>query len=361
MPILENLHAELKDGTLYLSATDLETYVTRVVEIGGGIDGEACFNPARLYNLLKTGGTSRVEITVDEDFRLNIESNNGTFNEKGDDPEDFPDRLGLRQLRKKGRFGGDGEGEPEMDWVLSADSSVISNMLGGATPFVLPNDDGGKDTLKYVHVETEDNTLTVRASNGTEIYRARREIAGQPKEVSTLLPTSLANHAGDFATNDEVNFYLQDTRGLFFSDSKIVTGKLSHRTPLNIDKAIRDDDGMFCFSMESDDLRSALVRAGCYTRKDGICRFTIDADRVQLQSSEAAVGSEMEETLPVEVERPRVYGPPRIEAVFKIQTLRKCLSPFKKEKVTFEFYGVGRPAFLRKGDDVLVGAMTIAE
>ena len=370
LPILKTIHLSLQGGRLYLSGTDLEVYLTRYLDVTGQASGRAAVAPERLTGLLKNTPEEETIIVqvVKEggDTFLKLQSQSGAFSEEALDAEDHPSDGRLDLYQEKNLVDST---EPE-NTLVSQPGSVLGDLLKRAAPFVLHQNASGKEALQFVHLEVLRPDLIIRASDGSSLFRASVNVEGRilSGDVlngvghSILLPRSLCSEVGRFEDESEIVYSFHEKFACFSAEGRIVSGQYSHREPLDIDTVLPDDDPMYAFEVEATDLTDALTRAGCYShfgktssRTKGTCRLGINKDFVTLTARSVEGRLHMRERLPVEVEVPRAYGPAEGTANFNLTTIRRAISAFG-DTARIEFYGAGKPVFLRY-ENRLVAAM----
>ncbi|MBC7758322.1 MAG: DNA polymerase III subunit beta [Phormidesmis sp. FL-bin-119] len=91
LPILENFLFEIKDGTLTVSATDLQTSMTTSLAVESKEDGKVAVPSKILLETLKTLPDQPISFSVDDKtFSIEISAGDGKYKLSGENGEDFP-------------------------------------------------------------------------------------------------------------------------------------------------------------------------------------------------------------------------------------------------------------------------------
>ena len=91
LPILENFLFEIKDGSLTISATDLQTSMTTSLPVESKEDGKVAVPSKILLETLKTLPDQPVAFSVDaQTFAIEISAGDGKYKLSGENGEDFP-------------------------------------------------------------------------------------------------------------------------------------------------------------------------------------------------------------------------------------------------------------------------------
>jgi len=92
LPILDNFLFQLKDNSLIITATDLETTITSKVELDMADEDGSVAIPAKiLVDTLKTFSSTPLTFTVeDESYTITISAGEGNYKLSGYDAEEYP-------------------------------------------------------------------------------------------------------------------------------------------------------------------------------------------------------------------------------------------------------------------------------
>lgn len=193
LPILENFLFEIKDNTLTIYATDLQTSMVTSLLIEAKEEGRVAMPSKILIDTLKTLPDQPVAFSVDtKTLAIEISAGDGKYKLSGENADDFP-KI------------------PVVDNVSKV--SIASNILSEAinkTIFAVSNDEL-RPAMSGVLVELNEKSITFVATDAHRLVRYRRTDIGAenstsiilPKKALTLLKSSLPND--DTAVSIEYN------------------------------------------------------------------------------------------------------------------------------------------------------------
>jgi DNA polymerase III subunit beta len=90
LPILEDFLFEIKDKTLSVTATDLETVMKVHLDVESKIDGRICIPHKVLSDYLKNIADQPITFSVDKSYGIDITSDNGKYKIMGENADNFP-------------------------------------------------------------------------------------------------------------------------------------------------------------------------------------------------------------------------------------------------------------------------------
>ena len=91
LPILENFLFEIKDGTLTISATDLQTSMTTSLTVEAKENGRIAIPSRILLDTLKSLPEQPIAFNIDDNtFAIEINAGDGKYKLSGENGEDFP-------------------------------------------------------------------------------------------------------------------------------------------------------------------------------------------------------------------------------------------------------------------------------
>lgn len=175
LPILEDFLFEISKGKLKVSATDLETSMTAVMDVESKEDGRIAVPARLLLDTLKTLPDQPLSFDIDEKtFAVEITTENGKYRLAGENGDDFP-RI------------------PVPEDVKSLEVPCAS--LGSAiihTLFAVSNDEL-RQAMTGVYVEIGTENLTFVATDAHKLVRYRRLDAKGKDDATFIMPKKALN------------------------------------------------------------------------------------------------------------------------------------------------------------------------
>lgn len=170
LPILENFLFEIKDNTLTISATDLQTSMVTSLPIEAKEDGRVAMPSKILIDTLKTLPDQPVAFSVDtQTLAIEISAGDGKYKLSGENADDFPKIPVVDNVSK-----------------VSLVAAVLSEAIN-KTIFAVSTDEL-RPAMSGVFVQLSEQTITFVATDAHRLVRYRRTDVGTDKATSIILP-----------------------------------------------------------------------------------------------------------------------------------------------------------------------------
>lgn len=175
LPILEDFLFEISKGKLKVSATDLETSMTAVMDVESKEDGRIAVPARLLLDTLKTLPDQPLGFDIDEKtFAVEITTENGKYRLAGENGDDFP-RIPVPEDVKS------------LDMPCPSLSSAIVHTL-----FAVSNDEL-RQAMTGVYVEIGTENITFVSTDAHKLVRYRRLDAKGKDEATFIMPKKALN------------------------------------------------------------------------------------------------------------------------------------------------------------------------
>ncbi|MDB5263052.1 MAG: polymerase subunit beta [Adhaeribacter sp.] len=170
VPILENFLFEINEGTLTITASDLETSMITEMHVEAKENGRIAAPARILLDTLKNLPDQPVTFTIDEEtYTIELSSANGRYKLSGENATDFP----------------------RVPVVKSSNSIEIpSNLLARAinkTIFAVSTDEL-RPAMTGIFVQLNENNITFVATDGHRLLRYRRFDVSTGNTTSIIIP-----------------------------------------------------------------------------------------------------------------------------------------------------------------------------
>lgn len=269
VPILENFLFEINEGTLTITASDLETSMITEMHVEAKENGRIAAPARILLDTLKNLPDQPVTFTIDEEtYTIELSSANGRYKLSGENATDFP-RVP----------------------VVKGNNSieVPSNLLARAinkTIFAVSTDEL-RPAMTGIFVQLNENNITFVATDGHRLLRYRRFDVSTGNSASIIIPrkafTLLKSTLPAEPTTVRVEF---NTSNAFFSfeNIRMVCRLIDERYPdyENVIPAQNPNR----LVIDRYDLLSSIKRISIYSNK------TTHQVRLRIAGSELHVSAE---------------------------------------------------------------------
>ncbi len=213
LPILDNFLFELKQETLIVSASDLETTMSSTLEVESESNGSVAIPARLLLDTLKTFPEQPLTFIIEENNTVEISSNHGKYALAYADGQEFPKAVSLENPSKT-LFSGN---------VLA---TAISKTI-----FAAGNDDL-RPVMSGVFFQFSTESLTFVATDAHKLVKYQRTDISASENAEFIMPKKPLNLLkGILTANDtEVTMEYNDSNARFTFDNidlvcRLIDGK----------------------------------------------------------------------------------------------------------------------------------------
>jgi len=342
VPILENFLFEISDGTLKITASDLQTSMITELEIEANENGSIAVPARILIDTLKNLPEQPVTFSVEEEsYSVEISSDNGRYKLAGENATDFPKVPAVS----------DG-------YSVTFSSDILSKAIAN-TIFATSNDEL-RPAMTGVYFKLDESSATFVATDGHRLVRYRRvDIAGDvsnsmiiPRKALTLLKSCLPAEA----TTVEVEF---NPSNIFFefNNIKMISRLIDERFP-DYDNVIPASNENI-MSIEKDEILSSLRRISIYANKSTHqIRLKITGSELVLSAEDLDFSNEANERLACD------HDGEDIEIGFNARFMMEVLANLESDQIDIKLdapnkAGLILPKANEENEDILMLVMPV--
>lgn len=328
MPILETVLATAGDGSLTLRGCNLAQHVEATCEVQHDPDHNgprvAALPQGRITDTLKAlPDDTDVQVLVDSDYTLRIETDQGSYEMLAQQPDNFPDL-------------------PDVDPDTAIEVGDLIDEGIARTSFATA-DDALRPAMEGMLLEPNGERSYAVATDGHRLSRLRLDldIAGP----NLILPNDALSMMERI---DGSLLQVGPDHVVLRSEGAAVYTRVIDETYPNYESVIPDNDDTM--EVRREELLGAVKRAGIYTSSmTNQIRLTVSPDHLVVEGEDVERSSESEETVPCNYD-----GDEPLEIGFNSQYLQEVLSVTESEQVRFELSSPNRAAVARPvGNDDL--------
>lgn len=329
LPILDNFLFTIKKKNLNISASDLETTITTLVELDKvDKDGTIAIPAKLLLDTLKTFAEQPLHFTVDDKtFGIEIASDNGKYKLSGQNGDEFP-KI------------------PTVDSAASLDinSSIIFNAID-KTLFAAGNDEL-RPVMSGVLFQLTSSGLTFVATDAHKLVRYTRKDAKTKKSADLILPKKPLNLLKSLLTNsdEKIKFEYNDANAFFkFSNIELVCRLIDGKYP-NYDAVIPKENPNQ-LSIDRVAFLNSIKRISIFSNKTTHqVRLKIAGSELNLSAEDLDFANEATERLTCS------YTGDDIEIGFNSRFLVEMLNNLQTDNVILEMSAPNRAGILLPGE-----------
>lgn len=215
LPILDNFLFELKDSKLTVSASDLETTMSSVVNVESDTDGSIALPARLLLDTLKTFPEQPLTFVVEDNHTVEISSNHGKYALAYANGNEFPKAVALE--------------DPS---TTTISGEILATAIS-KTIFAAGNDDL-RPVMSGVFFQFSTEGLTFVATDAHKLVKYTREDVSASQVAEFIMPKKPLNLLkGILAASDEtVKIEYNDSNAKFtFENSELVCRLIDGKYP----------------------------------------------------------------------------------------------------------------------------------
>ena len=342
VPILENFLFEINEGTLSVTASDLQTSMMTELEVEAKEDGSIAIPAKILLETLRNLPEQPVTFSIDDStYSIEINSDNGRYKLAGENATDFPKVPSVS----------DG-------YSVNISSDVLSRALNN-TIFATSNDEL-RPAMMGVYVKLDETNTTFVATDSHRLIRYRRvDVASDmghtmiiPRKALNLLKTTLPQE------NTSVNMEFNASNAFFdFNQIKMICRLIDERYP-DYENVIPVDNNN-TMNIGRGEFLSSLKRIAIYANKTTHqVRLKLTGSELQISAEDLDFSNEANERLSCE------HDGEDIEIGFNAKFLIEMLGNLESDKVTLRLSAPNRAGILTpdekdENEDILMLVMPV--
>jgi DNA polymerase III subunit beta len=324
LPILENFLFEINNGTLTISATDLQTTMTTTLPVEAKENGKVAIPSKILLDTLKTFPEQPVIFTINDDnFAIEMSAGDGKYKLSGENGEDFPKIPKVENAAS-----------------LGVPASVLAEAIN-KTLFAVSTDEL-RPAMTGVYCQMSSDNLTFVATDAHKLVRYRRRDAKADVSNSFILPKKALNLLKSALPSEDVNVNVEyNSTNAFFSFNNI---NLICRL---IDEKYPDYEAVIPVNNPNKLTIDRTMLLNCLRRVSIFANKTTHQVRLKLSGSELQISAEDLDFSNEAYERLSCqYEGEDIEIGFNARFLVEMLSNLQCEEVALEMSTPNRAGIL---------------
>lgn len=326
VPILENVLFEIEGGNLLITASDLQTSVMVELQVESKEDGSVAIPAKILIETLKNLPEQPVTFSIDDqNYNIEINSDNGRYKLAGENSADFPKVPGVN----------DGYSSDINSEILN---SAISNTIFSTSTDEL------RPAMTGVFFRLASTGCTFVSTDGHRLVKyIRTDIKGDEVDHDMILPRKSLNLLKSILPTDkssDIKLDFNASNAYFsFENIKMVCRLIDERYP-DYDNVIPSDNSN-TVTITKSELLGSLKRISIYANKTtNQVRFKITGSEILISAEDLDFSNEANERISCE------HDGDDIEIGFNAKFLIEMLSNIESEKVILKLSEPNRAGLL---------------
>ncbi len=326
VPILENVLFEIEGGNLLITASDLQTSVMVELQVESKEDGSVAIPAKILIETLKNLPEQPVTFSIDDqNYNIEINSDNGRYKLAGENSADFPKVPGVN----------DGYSSDINSEILN---SAISNTIFSTSTDEL------RPAMTGVFFKLASTECTFVSTDGHRLVKyIRTDIKGDEVDHDMILPRKSLNLLKSILPTDkssDIKLDFNASNAYFsFENIKMVCRLIDERYP-DYDNVIPSDNSN-SVTITKSELLGSLKRISIYANKTtNQVRFKISGSEILISAEDLDFSNEANERISCE------HDADDVEIGFNAKFLIEMLSNIESEKVILKLSEPNRAGLL---------------
>jgi len=342
LPILENFLFEIKEGTLTISATDLQTSMTTSLAVEAKDNGRIAIPSRILLDTLKSLPEQPIAFFVDDQtFAIEISAGDGKYKLSGENGEDFPKIPVVENASS-----------------VNLPASVLAEAIN-KTLFAVSNDEL-RPAMTGVYCQFATDSITFVATDAHKLVRYRRKDAKAADNASFILPKKALNLLKSALPSEDVNVALEynNTSAFFkFGNINLVCRLIDERYPPYESVIPQNNPNKLLIDRLA--ILGSLNRVAIYANKTTHqVRLKINGSELNISSEDIDFANEAHERLSCQ------YEGSDLEIGFNAKFLIEILKNLGSEEVSLEMSTPNRAGLILpvggdENEDVLMLVMPV--
>lgn len=325
LPILDDFLFELKDDTLSITASDLETTMTVTIPLDKAEDPGSVTIPAKiLIDTLKTFADIPVQFTINkETLGVEISAGEGKYKLSGHNSDEFPVAPELEETV-----------------MVSISTELLVNAIN-KTLFAAGNDEL-RPVMSGVFFELTPDDITCVATDAHKLVRYRRTDFNATESASYIMPRKPLNQLKTIlsASEGDVTIDYNQTNAVFSFENVKMTCRLIDGKYPNYE-AVIPTDNPHKLTIDRVSLLNSIRRVAIFANQSTHqVRFKLSGKELLLSAEDIDFSNEAKERLTCS------YDGDDMEIGFNSRFLQEMLTNIDSEEIIIEMSAPNRAGIM---------------
>lgn len=342
VPILENFLFEISEGSLVVTASDLQTSMIAELPVEAKDSGNIAIPAKRLMDTLKSLPNQPVTFSIDQDtYTVELSSQNGRYKLAGENATDFPKVPAVSNGDK-----------------VDLPSETLLRAISG-TLFAASNDEL-RPAMNGVYVSFEPTHTTFVATDGHRLSRFRRVDITSDINNSVIIPKKALNLLKSSLPSDNTNVSMEYTSSnayFTFGNVQMICRLIDERYPEYENVIPVENPNQLLINRA--DFLSSLKRVSIYANQTTHqVRLKITGSELHISAEDIDFSNEASEKLPCE------YTGTDMEIGFNAKFLAEILNTSDTSQIKLELSEPNRAGLVipvdgDENEDILMLVMPV--
>lgn len=339
MPILENFLFDIQNGSLTVSATDLEIALKSSLNVAADENIKMVVPARLLYDIIRSLDDTQITFETEPNSKLKLSTDNGVYNLSYSPSEDFPEIPAVSREKEIGFSGNDLKKAFDQTAFAMSKEDMRPAMTGTLLEFTA-------EGLRFV---TTDGHRLVKFINKT-IQASVTEQYILPERAISVLIKQLGE--GD------VKLYLSKTHASFIiGDGEFITRLIGEKYPAYNSVIPLENENLMVINKAQ--LQSTIKRMLLFSASTSKqVKFSISKSNLEVSAEDVDHGSDAKENVACE------YNGESMDIGFNTSYVNDVLTHLNSEKITFKLHSptkacIIEPNKIEENEDLMMLLMPV--
>ena len=283
LPILDCFLLELRDGTLFMTASDNETTLSTSIEVNQADgDGRFAVNSKTLLEALKEISEQPLHFSINpNNLEITVQYMNGKYSLMGQNADDYPEAPSL--------------GENTVD--LSVGTDLLLDNINRC--LFATADDELRPVMNGIYFDISADDITLVASDGHKLVRCKNFQAHGEGKSAFILPKKPANMLKNLLPKEEgdVRICFDDRNATFTTDNYYLICRLIEGRYPNYNSVIPQNNPHRA-TIDRTGFISALRRVSVFSSQaSSLIKLNLTQDTMKISAQDIDFSTSAEETV----------------------------------------------------------------
>lgn len=339
MPILENFLFNIKDGSMNVSATDLEIALRSSINIASDENIKMVIPARLLYDIIRSLGEAQITFSTDGGSKLKMKTDNGLYNIGYASPEDFPE---IPQVSK--------------------DKEVVINGLDfkkaiDQTSFAMSKEDM-RPAMTGTLIEFAADGLRFVATDGHRLVKYVNKNITSDVEEQYIIPERAISVLSKLLDDADVKIYFSKSNVSFHTgDLEFVSRLIGEKYPAYNSVIPLENENKLLINKDS--LNSTIKRMMLFSSSSSKqVKFSLGSNNLEVSAEDVDHGSDAVENIECK------YNGESMDIGFNTTYVHDILTHVEEENIIFKLHSptkacIIEPEILKENEDLMLLLMPV--
>ena len=339
MPVLENFLLEIKEGSLQVSATDLEIALISSINVSADKNIKMVIPARLLYDVVKSLGDTNINFETESDTKLKLSTENGIYNIGFSSPEDFPTVPEVNKEKE-----------------ISISGTELKKAID-QTSFAMSKEDM-RPAMTGTLLEFSEEGLRFVATDGHRLVKFINKKIKNTKEEQYILPERAITVLSKLLTEEQIKVNFSKTNVAFhFGEIEFISRLIGEKYPAYGSVIPMENENKL--KIKTNDILSTIKRMSLFsTSSSKQVKFNLSKNNLEVSAEDVDHGSNAKEKIEC------FYKGDPMTIGFNTTYVHDILSHINNDEIVFKLHSptkacIVEPVTTNESEDLMLLLMPV--